>query len=395
MRELRVKQECEQKNLDRNVRNGKVCQDTLLRNVRGNMLISGRYAKELSLWEKIIQVYLERNDMPTIVLTGTKEVLERTLSRPGVVISGGGRKNYHPMYGMNKQQIWKLIQSAAEETGGNGTFQKMHLYAMAALDIVSAQYPVSLPALIGLMECEDEYIVQFALEKGVSERIVNTIYGNREGGILFRRVLEHLQRTFEGIALRNSETKYNMVAGAERGNLVMLLDQYSQNQRLFNSYLREELYALLQRNSKVRVILGEVFFVSKEDELLQFLMQMKRQGKVEVIICSEYAQEIVYGEQMEFENICLFMHGTTAATENLSEAVFGKYIHYYPSVSVGRPPALLFSFRRDERWSSQQEERLRVRAVDLNGKREELLAIKLWNYRDVYLVPVNDFFEGR
>lgn len=386
-----VIQECERMNRDRKVERARVHRSKVFEQMRGNFLLSGNLAGDRTLLLEFIKNTACRNQFPTVVLTGRMEMLEAMTSLPFVEISGNGVKNYHPMYGMNKQQVCKLVRCAAEEMGNLSIFDMLFPYVMAVLDIVAKRYPVSLPALEALMECDDEYIAELAFEYGLSNRISDSIRGNCEAGIYFRRILRYLRRTFEHIAVKESETEHNIITNAESGRSVTAVYQTSQNQKLMNLHLKEELYSVLMKHRKIQVVLDEVSFLQEDDELLQFLIQMKRQGRVELIVCSESAEEMMYGNVQNFENVCLFSHRTIPMTEGLSEKVFGKYLHGSPSVSVGTPPFLLFSLRRDQRWSRLQEERLRVRAVDLYENGTEKLAIKLQGYEYIYLVPVSCF----
>ena len=394
MGKYRVMQECERMNMDRKVERARVYRSKVFEQMRGNFLLSGNLAEDRDLLLEFIKNTACRNPFPTIVLTGRMEMLEAMATSPFVKISGNGVKNYHPMYGMNKQQVCRLIRQAAEEMGNLSIFDTLLPYVMAVLDIVSKRYPVSLPALEVLMECDDEYIAELALEYGLPKEISDSIRGNCEASIYFRRLLTYLRRTFEHIAVKESETEHNIITNAESGHSVTAVYQTSQNQKLMNLYLKEELYRALMKCRKMRVVLDEVFFWGEEDELLQFLLQMKRQERVELIVCSESAEEMMYGNVQSFENVCLFLHRTVPMTERLSEKVFGKYLHGSPSISVGTPPFFLFSLRRDHRWSRQQEERLRVRAADLYENGTEKLAIKLQGYECIYLVPVSYFQKG-
>ena len=386
-----VMHECEQMNLDRRVERARVHSSQLFGAVKGNFLLSGTLAEDTGLFVELIKNLACRNDCSTIILTGRMELLEKLAFQPFIKISGDRVKNYHPMYGMNKQQVCKLVRCAAEEIGNISTFHSLLPYLMAALDIVSKRYPVSLPSLEALMEWDDEYIAELAFEYGLTDGVSDSIRGNCEAGIHFRRILRHLRRTFEHIAVKDSESKYNIISNAASGNAVMALYQISQNQKLLNLYLKEELYTALMECRRIRVVLDEVSFGGGDDELLQFLLQMKRQGYVELIVWSESAEDMLFGNVQGFENMCVSSHKTIPVTERLSEKVFGKYLHGSPTVSVGTPPFFLFTVRRDQRWSRQQEERLRVRAVDLYDSGVERLAIKMQGYEYIYLVPVHCF----
>jgi hypothetical protein len=99
----------------------------------------------------------------------------------------------------------------------------------------------------------------------------------------------------------------------------------------------------------------------------------------------------------DFENVCMFLHENTVITEDISKSLFGVYPYYYPVPVAGKPPALLFTLKKDMHWQVGTEERLRVRAEDLYGvptlfgKTVELIAVKTTANANVYLLPVNIF----
>ena len=178
----------------------------------------------------------------------------------------------------------------------------------------------------------------------------------------------------------------------------MAFYQISSNQRLMNVYLKEELYAVLKHRSKIRVILDEVSFPEEGDELQDYLMQMKRQGTVELIVSSRNVKEMFRGAGLDFGNVCLFQHSTTSATEDISQDLFGTYRYHYPVCAPGRPPAIFFTFKKDIHWHIASEERLKVRAEDLYpvrklfGSSSDYMAVKTTNNSEIYLVPVSEFF---
>ena len=49
------------------------------------------------------------------------------------------------------------------------------IYTAALLDIVAAKYPVSLPAMAGLLQEDDDVISEVAMECGLSNVVVDNI----------------------------------------------------------------------------------------------------------------------------------------------------------------------------------------------------------------------------
>ena len=129
------------------------------------------------------------------------------------------------------------------------------------------------------------------------------------------------------------------------------------NQCIFNSYLKEEIFCTLKRVPRVRVILDEMPFTDENDELLKYLMETKRQNKIELILISQNINEMMHGrEGLDFSNIVMFIHGTPAATDDISGALFGSYQHYFPVPVAGNTPHVIFSIKRSVQWQIQSEE---------------------------------------
>ena len=62
------------------------------------------------------------------------------------------------------------------------------IYTAALLDIVAVKYPVSLPAMAGLLQEDDDVISEVAMECGLSNVVVDNIRSNHEAGIVLRRI---------------------------------------------------------------------------------------------------------------------------------------------------------------------------------------------------------------
>lgn len=189
-----VVRECNKANMDRGVSTGRVDYHTFFRNINGHLLMSGTNAGNIPMLADMACDYAARGDrIPTILLTGHLKLLEALKDRQSLgyiehlAISGPSSRNFHPMYGMSTQQINRLIAAAGEEMGCGAILDKVFLYAASAINITSARYPVSLPALSALLKEDDDAIASFAGEMGMSNVTVDNILGNREAGIMFRR----------------------------------------------------------------------------------------------------------------------------------------------------------------------------------------------------------------
>ncbi len=404
----RIVKECNRANMDRGVSLGRVDYHMFFRNIEGHLLMSGRNAGNIGMLADMVCDYAAKDEqIPTILLTGRLKLLEALKERQSkgyidrLEISAPSSRNYHPMYGMSAQQVNRLMIAAGEEMGCGAVMDKVFLYASSVIDIVSTKYPVSLPALSAILKEDDDAIASFAVQIGMSNVTVDNILGNHEAGIVFRRIVWRMEETFENVSLPENDTGYSFQTGSQRDGAVMAFYQISGSQKLMNAYLKEELYAVLMRQPKIRMILDEVSFPEEGDELLACLMQMKRQGMIELIVSSENAKEMLHGVGLDFGNVCLFQHSTTGAAEDISREVFGTYQYHYPVCSQGRPPAVFFTLEKDMHWHIGTEERLKIRAEDLYPTRgffgcsSDYMAVKTTNGSGIYLVPVSEFFGGR
>ena len=394
--------ECESRNRIRRVQNGSVDHRTYFRNIRGDLLISGYAAANTALMADMIEAYMHREDMPMIVFTSHGELFEKLREGKAagtlkdLVLSDGMEKNYHPFYGMGAQQLLRFIYMAAELQGYSSLMDRVLQYASAALNIVEQTYPVSLPALCNLLKQDDDVISEYALQVGLSQVIADNIRGNHMAGIVLRRVCEKLESVFDGVSMADSDTKYTFQTGVQGDASVMVFDFMSSEQKMMNAYLKEELFYVLKRVPKIRVILDEMDFDS-DDELLTFLFTMKRQRKIELIFVSQNPMEAAKNMQMSFANVILSGHEEPTLTEELSKALWGTYLHNYPVTVTGKPPAVLFTFKSMIHWQIATEERLKVRAMDLYPRQgflfkvSDLLALKTSANENIFLVPSEKF----
>ena len=401
-----IMSECHRRNAVRRVCNGSIDHKTFFHNIRGDLLISGYAAANLTMLADMISEYMRREDMPTIVLSSHTELLDvlRQRQRAGeitrVMISDLRDRNYHPFYGMSVQQLLRFIRMTAEELGYSVLNAQILQYASAALNIVSASYPVSLPALTKLLQHDDDFISGHALQKGLSDVIADNIRANHEAGIALRRICEKMENIFEEVYTAETDTKYSFQSGVQDNVAVMAFYAAASDQNILNSYLKEELFLALKRTSKIRVVLDEISFESNEDELLLYLFKMKRQGKIELILVSTNARESVYGVQLNFANVILCEHEDPIATEELSKALWGTYMYNYPVPVAGRPAALFFTLKTTVHWQIATEERLKVCAEDLYAKRgffmrsSDLLAVKTTANSNIYLIPSSAFLPA-
>ena len=142
-------------------------------------------------------------------------------------------------------------------------------------------------------------------------------------------------------------------------------------------------------------------FADENDELMRYIMQLKRQGRIELIVISQNVKESMKGNaDLDFANVVLFQHGTPAATEEISKALFGTYQYHKPMPNAVKPPALLFTFQRAVNWQIQSEERLRVRSEDLSarpgifGRQSDYLAVKTTANNNIYFIHTADFLKN-
>lgn len=395
-----VTRECDRANAERKVCDGNVEGGKFFQNIAGDLLMSGIYACDTALLLKMISTYVGQDDMPTIVLTSHEELLEELKSQEHMKIFDNKARDYHPMYGMNVQQICRIIRLAGEEWGCTSMMDQILLYAMAIMETVGTRYRVSLPALSQLLVMKDDDIAELALQEGKTAALADNIRGNQEAGILFRRMIEHLEKTFEDVAERMSETGFCLGRVGTEEMPHAAFYQYSQNQNLMNVYLKEELYSALRQNRKLRIVADEILVTDEKDELRNFLVEMKRIGKIELILCSENAGNILEEKDFNFTNACVFTHASVSAMERVSQMLFGEYLYHYPVQTRGNPPKILFTLKKDEHWTIATEKRLKVREVDLYGQSGmfgtvyEKMAVKIGQKNTVFLVPMEEFRFG-
>lgn len=396
--------ECERLNRARRVLEGRVDSASFFRNIRGDLLLTGIEAGNQAMILDLFCSGIERNDIPTILLTSHLEMMTAVQQKVSaheidcVMTSCPADKNYHPFYGMSAQQILRFVRMTAEEMGYGILTDQVMIYAAAVLNVVAAKYPVSLPAIVKILNEDDDFISELALQFGLSNVVADNIRANHEAGIVLRRLFERMEEIFKDIYTPGSDTKYNFQSGA-KGNLAgMAMYACSGNQRIFNTYLKEEIFHTLERVPRVRIILDEMQFVDKNDELMQYLMQARRQGKIELMMASQNVKEAMHGNaELDFPNVVLFHHGTPTATDDLSRDFFGSYQYHYPVVAAGAPPHIIFTFKHDVKFAIHIEERLRVRSQDMYakpgifGRTSDYLAVKTKANANVYLIRTSDF----
>lgn len=399
--------ECTQLNVARRVLEGRVDSATFFRKIHGDLLITGNEAGNQEMLLDLFRRSMEKSDMPTILLTSHLELMTKIQKKRDlkemscVMTSCPTDKNYHPFYGMSAQQILRFVRMTAEEMGYGILTDQVMIYAAAVLNVVAAKYPVSLPAVAKLLKEDDDFISEFALQSGLSNVISDNIRANHEAGIVLRRLLERLEEIFEHIYMPDCDTKYNFQSGAKGNVTGMAMYVCAGNQCIFNSYLKEEIFCTLKRVPRVRIILDEMTFTDENDELLKYLMETKRQNKIELILISQNINEMMHGrEGLDFSNIVMFIHGTPAATDDISGALFGSYQYYFPAPVAGNTPHVIFSIKHSVQWQLQSEERLRIRSQDLYAKQtilghsSDYLAVKTTANANVYLIRVADFLPA-
>ena len=399
--------ECAHMNAERRVLEGRIDSASFFRNISGDLLMTGIDAGNQDMLLDLFCSCLERHDMPTILLTSHPGLMTNIQHKVNaremdyVMTSCPADRNYHPFYGMSPQQILRFVRMTAEEMGYGILKDQVMIYAAAVLNVVAEKYPVSLPAIVKLLMEDDDFISEFALQSGLSNVIADNIRANHEAGIVLRRLFERLEEIFEDIYTPGSDTKYNFQSGAKGNVAGMAMYACSNNQRIFNAYLKEEIFYTLKRVPRVRIILDEMEFTEENDELMQYLMQSRRQGKIELMIVTQNIREMMHGnEEYDFPNVVLFHHGTSTTTDELSRGLFGHYQYHYPVPVAGNTPHVFVSFKKAIHWQSQPEERLRVRSQDmyakpgLFGKKSDYLAVKTYANENVYLIHTSDFLPA-
>lgn len=399
--------ECERLNAARRVLEGRVDSASFFRKIQGDLLVTGSEAGNQELILELFCSSLEKSDMPTILLTSHMDLMTTIQQKRNaheidcVMTSCPTDKNYHPFYGMSVQQILRFVRMTAEEMGYGLLTDQVMIYGAAVLNVVAKKYPVSLPAIVKLLNEDDDFISEFALQSGLSNVIADNIRANHEAGIVLRRLFERLEEVFEDVYVPGSDTKYNFQSGAKGHVSGMVMYACSGNQHIFNSYLKEEIFHTLKRVPRVRIILDEINFVDENDELFTYLMQSRRQGKIELTIVSQNIKDAMHGNaELDFPNVVMFLHGASAATDAISRELFGTYQHHFPVPVAGNTPHVLFSIKRAVHWQVQSEERPRVRSQDLYartslfGRSSDYLAVKTTANANVYLVPVSEFLPA-
>ena len=155
---------CEELNRNRNVFEGTSDRHGFFRNIRGDLLVVGERAGDQELILSLIDSCMEKADMPTILLSGRLELFEELQKRrrqgkiTNIRISAPSEKIYHPLLGMSKQQIQKIVSLEAQEMGIGVAMERVKIYTEALLDIIAVKYPLSLPAMTELLRENDDVI---------------------------------------------------------------------------------------------------------------------------------------------------------------------------------------------------------------------------------------------
>ena len=384
-----ILRECEHRNTVRRVNNGRIDHKSFFENIEGDLLITGYGAGNRRMVTDLICSYAKKDNLPTMVLSGDFDLFRMLRERQAageldrMMLSWPEERNYHLFYGMSDQQLLRFIQMTAERQGYGGLIDRVLVYGSALLNIVSAAYPLSFPAMTELLQQDDDFISEYALNSGLSNVVADNIRANHDAGIVLRRVCSQMEHIFEGLYECGVDTQYNIQKGVLEDNSVMVFYSLSSDQSIFNSYLKEEIFDALKQVPRIRVVLDDAIFVDEKDELLNYLFDMKRMRKIELVLVSTNAKESVCGMGLNFANVVLFQHDDLTVTEELSKNFWGTYPYAYPVPVAGRPPAFLgLTIKTSVHWQIATEERLRVRAEDLYAqqglffKGSDLIAIK-------------------
>ncbi len=402
----RIQYECNRQNGKRRVDNARITHERFFQEVCGDLLITGTGADSLTLVTDLLSQYADKRDLPTVVFSAHRRLFEalREQSRAGtmenVMLSWPGDRNYHPFYGMSQQQFLRFVSMTAEEMGCTGLDQLL-LYTTAILSVVTASYPLSLPAVTRLLQHDDDFISQRALRMRLSEATADIIRANHQAGILLRIMCAKLEDLFAETYTKDSDTRYNLQSGAMGDLPLMAFYTAAADQRMLNRYLKEELYTTLKRVHKIRIVCDDITFTGEDDELLAALFDMKRRGEAELVLISTNVKENVFGRTLNFSNVVFYQHRDASVTEELSKDFWGTYAYAYPTAIAGKAPARFgLTLRTDLHWRAETDRQcLRVQASDLYERHgnifraEERVAVQLAGDSNVYLVPANVFLS--
>lgn len=264
----RITRECEHLNRKRNVFEGSIDNRSFFQNIRGDLLVSGESAGDQEMILNLVESCMEKADMPIILLSGHPGVFTELQRRrtQGVIsnvrIASPSEKIYHPFLGMSKQQIQRFVSLAAEKMGIGVLIGKVMIYTAALLDIVAAKYPVSLPAMTGLLEEDDDVISEVAMECGLSNVVEDNIRSNHEAGIVLRRICGKLEEVFEEVYTPGNDAGYSFATGIREHGRLFAFYTASRDYQILNTCLKEELYNCLKQGTRLRVILAIVMLVN-------------------------------------------------------------------------------------------------------------------------------------
>lgn len=344
------------------VKKGVITDDQLFEQARESLLISGRHATNPTFLMRLLSSYMWLTEMPLIVLTGDEEMVRQCK----FATFDPRHNSFHPMYGMSKAQICKLIRMAAEELGYLESIDQILAFALAVMEVSERQYVLGLPALHTLLCSTDDYIADLADKKKLPSYVGEVLRDNYDTGIIFRLIVSHLSKTFRQVAVPGVESYRNLKTETKAVIPCSIFYQKSDNQRLMNAFLKEELSNVMACGKKVRIIAEELKFIDENDELLQLLLKMKRLGKIELIVISEDASVMLMNQDLQFENVCLFRHRHTNSFERISEDALDGL------VSAEDLAAVLLN------WYGEHEK----------------VAVKLKRSEDIVLVEIPNFTKG-
>ena len=403
-----LENECKRRNRDRCVTtNGKRTCGQFCKSLGTSVLISGN-ANWKRVKTNLVKEYVDRADMPTIILTVHSEwdeILEQTTAEGairGFMSSGPNDRSFHALLGLRQTQILYLIDKTADEFRMDRK-DEMLTYAEGFLAILQKMYPLSLPAMIQLAKESDDRICRIGRSKQVPVTFLDKISGNWQGGIIFRRLLTRMQDIFEWVTDENCASNYCFLSGVPAGVPFMVFHQHSSSQTVMNGFLKEELENIRKRYGRFRVILDDAAFTNAQDELLQYLMRQMRLRNLEVIVCSNNAPEMLMGESYLklFESMAVFPHDSETTTEQITKT-FGPYRHHEVMMGAAGFAWNPIAAKKNANYTMHAEERLKVRGNDLKAscnllfRKGDQVALKLGTAsKTVELVPIAAFYSER
>lgn len=259
------------------------------------LICGGSESQRSAMLVRMLEDHRARTGDPVIVLTGSAETEAAVIrsandNRLGsVMVSSPSYQNYHALYGLNTDQMRKLLVSVARQKG-YGDVDKMENYIDAFLAISNRYYPPSLAALVQLDNqfWENAQLQQLGKGSGLSSHQLEAISSYPAGTANLRRVLKDLVACFGNISTINCASKRNILTGVSSGMLVCIRVNSSDPQVL-DLALAAELQQLMAQGRRFLLVLNDVFLSSAGGLYQQVLWAKNVSSSTHVGICVQNA----------------------------------------------------------------------------------------------------------